>query len=256
MTTKSEEARKEFLQGRDLSERLLAQDSRRTSRKRSRWIGVCLGRAGAGEQSPTAKEFFDHLKKAALATSVERRAAPDSGGGGRFERRRGEAAGISRGARGGLSQRRARPFHRRRLLLRPAGLRKGDRALQESHRNRPDLFSRLQHPGLCLPPGRQLCGRGEGLPEYIELIPNDPNPYDSYAELLLKMGKFDEAIASIGRPSRSNPRSSTRTRGSGPRCSTPASPGMRRRRSRRSPKGAQRRRAPDRAVRADRDRRR
>ncbi|HEX6648579.1 MAG TPA: tetratricopeptide repeat protein, partial [Pyrinomonadaceae bacterium] len=30
--------------------------------------------------------------------------------------------------------------------------------------------------------------------KYIELIPNDPNPYDSYAELLLKMGRFDEAI--------------------------------------------------------------
>src|ERR1041384_1868750 len=30
--------------------------------------------------------------------------------------------------------------------------------------------------------------------KYIELIPNDPNPYDSYAELLLKMGKFDDAI--------------------------------------------------------------
>src|SRR5262249_50769133 len=30
--------------------------------------------------------------------------------------------------------------------------------------------------------------------KYIELIPNDPNPYDSYAELLLKEGKFDEAI--------------------------------------------------------------
>jgi tetratricopeptide (TPR) repeat protein len=31
--------------------------------------------------------------------------------------------------------------------------------------------------------------------KYIVLIPNDPNPYDSYAELLLKMGKFDESIA-------------------------------------------------------------
>ena len=30
--------------------------------------------------------------------------------------------------------------------------------------------------------------------KYIELIPNDPNPYDSYAELLLKMGKFPESI--------------------------------------------------------------
>jgi tetratricopeptide (TPR) repeat protein len=30
--------------------------------------------------------------------------------------------------------------------------------------------------------------------KYIELIPGDPNPYDSYAELLLKEGKFDESI--------------------------------------------------------------
>ena len=30
--------------------------------------------------------------------------------------------------------------------------------------------------------------------KYIELIPNDPNPYDSLAELFLKMGKFDDAI--------------------------------------------------------------
>ena len=31
--------------------------------------------------------------------------------------------------------------------------------------------------------------------KYTELIPNDPNPYDSYAELLLKIGRFDESIA-------------------------------------------------------------
>ncbi len=30
---------------------------------------------------------------------------------------------------------------------------------------------------------------------YIKLIPTNPNPYDSYAELLLKMGKYDESIA-------------------------------------------------------------
>jgi tetratricopeptide (TPR) repeat protein len=29
---------------------------------------------------------------------------------------------------------------------------------------------------------------------YIKLIPNNGNPYDSYGELLLKMGKFDESI--------------------------------------------------------------
>ncbi len=30
---------------------------------------------------------------------------------------------------------------------------------------------------------------------YIELIPDEPNPYDSYAELLMKMGRFEESIA-------------------------------------------------------------
>ena len=30
--------------------------------------------------------------------------------------------------------------------------------------------------------------------KYTELIPDDPNPYDSYAELLMKMGRFDESI--------------------------------------------------------------
>ncbi|RKX19926.1 MAG: hypothetical protein DRP35_06910 [Candidatus Zixiibacteriota bacterium] len=29
---------------------------------------------------------------------------------------------------------------------------------------------------------------------YISLIPDDPNPYDSYAELLMKVGKFNESI--------------------------------------------------------------
>jgi tetratricopeptide (TPR) repeat protein len=31
--------------------------------------------------------------------------------------------------------------------------------------------------------------------KYAELIPDDPNPYDSYAELLLKTGRFGESIA-------------------------------------------------------------
>ena len=30
--------------------------------------------------------------------------------------------------------------------------------------------------------------------KYIELLPNDPNPYDSYAELLMKMGRFQDSI--------------------------------------------------------------
>ncbi|MGE5398996.1 MAG: tetratricopeptide repeat protein [Ignavibacteriales bacterium] len=35
----------------------------------------------------------------------------------------------------------------------------------------------------------------KALKRYIELQPNSPNPYDSYAELLLSQGKYDESIA-------------------------------------------------------------
>ncbi|MEZ4379550.1 MAG: tetratricopeptide repeat protein [Gemmatimonadales bacterium] len=35
--------------------------------------------------------------------------------------------------------------------------------------------------------------------QYIALVPDDPNPYDSYGELLLTLGRFDEAISQYGR---------------------------------------------------------
>ncbi|MCH9030205.1 MAG: tetratricopeptide repeat protein [Bacteroidetes bacterium] len=34
----------------------------------------------------------------------------------------------------------------------------------------------------------------ESFKKYIELIPDDPNPYDSYAELLMKLGRYEESI--------------------------------------------------------------
>ena len=65
ITTKSEDARKEFLQGRDLSERLLAQDSVQHFDKAIAldpdFASAELARAN---NSPTAKEFFEHLNKA------------------------------------------------------------------------------------------------------------------------------------------------------------------------------------------------
>src|SRR5437868_13512231 len=31
--------------------------------------------------------------------------------------------------------------------------------------------------------------------KYVQLIPNDPNPYESYAGMLLKMGRYEVSIA-------------------------------------------------------------
>ena len=41
--------------------------------------------------------------------------------------------------------------------------------------------------------------------KYIELIPNDPNPYDSYAELLMKEGKYDQSIENYQKALTYNP---------------------------------------------------
>jgi tetratricopeptide (TPR) repeat protein len=41
-----------------------------------------------------------------------------------------------------------------------------------------------------------LEGAEEAFERYIALIPDDPNPCDSYAELLMKTGRFEESIAS------------------------------------------------------------
>jgi tetratricopeptide (TPR) repeat protein len=41
--------------------------------------------------------------------------------------------------------------------------------------------------------------------KYIELIPDDPNPYDSYAELLLKLGRFEESITNYKKALEINP---------------------------------------------------
>lgn len=41
--------------------------------------------------------------------------------------------------------------------------------------------------------------------KYIELIPDDPNPYDSYAELLMKMGRYEESIKQYQRALKLDP---------------------------------------------------
>src|SRR4051812_5811099 len=65
ITTSSEEARKEFLQGRDLNEKLLIQDSIAHFDKAialdPNFASAELSRSAV---SPTGKEFFEHLKKA------------------------------------------------------------------------------------------------------------------------------------------------------------------------------------------------
>ena len=69
------------------------------------------------------------------------------------------------------------------------------RALQEIDGNRSHFSPTYNIFGYAYRQQGDYANAEQAFKKYIELIPNDPNPYDSYAELLLKMGRFDDSIA-------------------------------------------------------------
>ena len=50
-----------------------------------------------------------------------------------------------------------------------------------------------------------LDGAKAAFRRYVELIPDEANPYDSYAELLMEMGEYDESIANYRKALEFNP---------------------------------------------------
>ena len=198
ITTTSDEARKEFLTGRDLSERLLGQEAVQHFDKAltldPEFASAELGRANT---SPTAKEFFEHLKKA-----VE--LAPKSSNGEKLLIMANQAGanGVTEIQKEYLDQlvtaypsdERAQ-FNLGNYYFAQQQL---DQAL-EHYKKTTELapnFSQVYNlMGYCLRQKGDFAASEQAFKKYIELIPNDPNPYDSYAELLLKMGRYDESIA-------------------------------------------------------------
>jgi tetratricopeptide (TPR) repeat protein len=198
ITTKSEEARKEFLAGRDLSERLLAHDSIAHFDK-----AVALdpdfasAELALANNAPTAKEFFEHQQKAvALADKASE----------------GEKLFILANQAGANGK----PAEQKQYLDKLAADYPNDERVQFNlggyYFGQQDYDQALAHykkateiaPNYS--PAYNLLGYSyrqsgdyanaeQAFKKYVELIPNDPNPYDSYAELLLKMGRFDDSIA-------------------------------------------------------------
>ena len=72
VTTTSDAAKKEFLQGRELAEKLQAQDSiQHFDKAISLDAGFALAELSRANAAPSPKEFFDHLRKAvALSTKA------------------------------------------------------------------------------------------------------------------------------------------------------------------------------------------
>ena len=198
ITTSSNQAREEFLQGRALTEKLLGQESLQHFDKAIALDpGFATAELARANSSPTAKEFFDHLNKAvSLADKVSE--------GEKLFILANEAA-----SNGDLVK-------QKELLDKLVAEYPNDERAQFALGNyyfgqqNFDLAIQQYKKSTALAPGyspaynilgyayRQkgdYADAEQAFKKYIELIPNDPNPYDSYGELLLKMGRFDDSIA-------------------------------------------------------------
>jgi tetratricopeptide (TPR) repeat protein len=198
ITTKSDEARKEFLAGRDLAEKLRAQESVAHLDKALAldpdFASAELARANS---SATAKEFFEHLNKAvALASKAS-------------EGERLLILANEAGANGEVVKQKdyldrlvaAHPNDERALLNLGGyyfGQQEYEQAIaryKKATQIAPDYSPAYNILGYSYRQQGNYQEAEQAFKKYIELIPNDPNPYDSYAELLLKMGRFDDSIA-------------------------------------------------------------
>lgn len=198
VTTKSEDARKEFLQGRDLAEKLLAQDSLQHFDKAIAadpdFAYAELTRANA---SPTGTQFFEHLNKAvALADKAS-------------EGERLLILANQAGANGEVAKQKelldklvAAYPNDERARFNLGGYYFG----QQQYTQAIEQYKKATELAPNYSPAYNILGYAyrqagdygnaeQAFKKYVELIPNDPNPYDSYAELLLKMGRFEDSIA-------------------------------------------------------------
>lgn len=198
VTTSSEGARKEFLQGRDLSEKLLIQDSiQHFDKAISLDPNFALAELNRAQVSPTGKEFFDHLKKAVSLS--------DKASNGEKLLILGNEAGANGNAarqKDYLEQLVAAYPNDERAHFNLGGYYFGQQDMPQAieHYKKatelaPTYSTAFNILGYAYRQNADYANAEQAFKKYIELIPNDPNPYDSYAELLLKMGRFDESVA-------------------------------------------------------------
>ena len=198
LTTSSVEARQLYLKGRLMGENLRAHDSREILRQAAaKDPQFALAHYSLALNSPTAKEFFDHLKQAVALS-------PKASEGERLM-----ILGLQAGANADTKTQRdyyeklaaAYPGDERaHFLLGGAyfGQQDYSRAIAEYQKSvqiAPDYAPAYNLLGYAHRQAGQFGEAEQAFKKYIELIPNDPNPYDSYAELLMKMGRFDESVA-------------------------------------------------------------
>jgi tetratricopeptide (TPR) repeat protein len=198
ITTTSNDARAEFLQGRYLSEKLLGHESLQHFDKAIAldpdFATAELARAN---NSPTAKEFFEHLNKAVSL-------ADKTSNGEKLFILANEAAtnGDVVKQKDALDKLVADYPNDERAHFALGNYYFGQQDFTlaiEQYKKATDLAPSYSAAynilGYAYRQQGDYADAEQAFKKYIELIPSDPNPYDSYGELLLKMGRFDDSVA-------------------------------------------------------------
>ncbi|MFO7447883.1 MAG: tetratricopeptide repeat protein [Ignavibacteriaceae bacterium] len=208
VTTSSEKAMEQYLEGRDLAERLRAQESiqyfTNAINEDPDFAMAYLLRVPV---QIGAKELFEDLNKAvSLADKVS-------------EGERLQILGLQAGFNGNTKKQ--EEYYSKLASMYP----NDERALsllanlyfgQQENQKAVDLYNKILKINPDFSPVLNQLGYAQrtlenyaeaekAFKKYTELIPDDPNPYDSYAELLLKMGRFDESIEYYNKALQQNP---------------------------------------------------
>jgi tetratricopeptide (TPR) repeat protein len=197
VTTASAEAKTEFLQGRDLAEKLLITDSiAHFEKAASLDPNFALAELNLANSAPTGQEFFEHLNKAVSLA--------DKASNGEKLLILATEAGANNNAvkqKEYLEQLVAAYPNDERAHFNLGGYYFGQQDFPQAieHYKKATELAPSYSPaynilGYAYRQNADYANAEKAFQKYIELIPGDPNPYDSYAELLLKEGKFDDSI--------------------------------------------------------------
>ncbi len=198
VTTTSAEAKAEYEQGRTLVDNLKITDSAPHFQKAIELDpNFALAEMALANSSPTGTAFFEHLNKAvALVDKVSdgeklQILANQAGANGDFK---GQLADLQQLVAAYPNDERAHfalgTFYFGQNQI-PAAIEEFRKATDLN----PAFASAYNLLGYSYRQNVNYADAEKAFQRYVELIPKDPNPYDSYAELLLKMGRFDDAIA-------------------------------------------------------------
>jgi tetratricopeptide (TPR) repeat protein len=198
LTTTSVEARRLYLEARAIAEQLRAHEGRQLyQRAAAADPGFAMAHYQLAVNSATAKDFLEHVKRAvALSDKASE--------GERLTILALEAGGNANPAKALEYQEELVAKYprdeRAHQLLGTAyfGRQEYDKAIEQYRAAtaiNPSFSPAYNLLGYAYRSLEKYDSAEIAFKKYIELIPGDPNPYDSYAELLMKTGRFDESIA-------------------------------------------------------------